>query len=344
VLPRDSRFRHQARRAGRRNILSTPECLEERTVLSFSSLGFSLPQLIISGEAGPRAAWGGNMDVSAYLQNIGTSTITEPFAQAPGATSTADAGDSIVTVIATPKRNSLRNAISLGTIEAPPVTQNSLEQLAASFTLPARPPHFQGPGGKFFVRFEVNSSYLSAPVPVQITRAALPELRAIALYTPPTMQPGDTIAPVIQVENLGTASTASQGPLTVALVASVTPTFTLGSSIVAEYTVSNIDGVSRVPTRANYKTLGKLNLMPPANVVTINGAPVTLPTSPSTYYLGVVVDPNGVFHQLSTPANPFSVYHVVGPPLANLPPAGVVSAPLTGVFPTPPAGQLIGNG
>ncbi len=320
------------------------ERLEERTVLSFSSLGFSLPQLVITGDAGPRAAWGGMLDVNAYLQNIGSSTITEPFAQAPGATSTADAPDSVITVIATPTRNSLKGAISIGTIQAPPVSQNSLEQLAAEFTLPSRPAGFQGPGGRFFVRFEVNSSYLSRPVPVRITNYVLPELRAISLYTPPTMQPGDTIAPVIQIENLGTAPTDTQGPLTVALVASVTPSFTIGSSIVAEYTINNIPGVSQTPTRGDYKTFARRNLTAPNNVVTINGSPVTLPTMPANYYLGVVVDPNGSFRQLSLPANPFQVFRKVGPPISNLPPAGVVSAPLTGVFPTPPAGQLIGNG
>lgn len=313
-------------------------------VLSFSTLGFSLPNLVVTGEAGPRAAWGGTLDVSAYLQNTGSSTITEPLAQAPGSPSSADAPDSMVNVIMTPKRNSLAHGVFLGSIQAPPVTQNSLEQLTASFTLPARPPGFAGGGGKFFVRFEVNTSYLSRPVPVMVTSQALPQLRAIALYTPKTMQPGDTIAPVIQVENLGTASTQDQGPLTVALVASVTPTFTLGSSIVAEYTVDNIPGVSRTPTRGDYKTFAKNVITPPNNVVTIDGAPVTLPASPGVYYLGVVVDPAGSFRQLSLPVNPFALSRKVGPPIRNLPPAGVEGPVGVGVFPTPPAGQLIGNG
>ncbi len=313
-------------------------------VLSFSTLGFSLPNLIVTGEAGPRAAWGGTLDISAYVQNIGTSTITEPIAQAPGSPSSADAADSMINVIMTPKRDSLAHAVYLGSVQAPPLSQNSLEQVTASFTLPARPPGFAGGGGKFFVRFEVNSSYLSKPVPVMVTSQALPQIRAIALYTPQTMQPGDTIAPVIQVENLGTASTGDQGPLTVALVASVTPTFTLGSSIVAEYTVGNIPGVSRTPTRGDYRTFAKHTVTPPNNVVTIDASPVTLPTSPGVYYLGVVVDPSGSFKQLSLPANPFSVFHKVGPPINNLPPAGVISGANVGVFPTPPAGQLIGNG
>ena len=59
---------------------------------------------MVSGTAGPRAAWGGTLNVSVYLQNIGASTTTEPTAQAPGATSQADAGDSTVAVVLTRPR------------------------------------------------------------------------------------------------------------------------------------------------------------------------------------------------------------------------------------------------
>ena len=61
------------------------------------------------------------------------------------------------------------------------------------------------------------------------------------------MQPGDTIAPTFQITNVGTASTASQGPVQVALVASVTPDFNLGSSIVAIYTLPS--AIPGRPTR-----------------------------------------------------------------------------------------------
>ena len=56
----------------------------------------------------------------------------------------------------TPK--SPKGAVKLGTIEAPPIGQNSVEQLADSFTLPARPSGFPGGGGKFYVWFVANSS------------------------------------------------------------------------------------------------------------------------------------------------------------------------------------------
>ncbi len=136
------------------------------------------------------------------------------------------------------------------------------------------------------------------------------------------------------------------GSVQVALVASVTPTFTLGSSIVALYTVDNIPAVSETPTKGNYKTFAKNIVNSAPNVVTISGSPVTLPTSPTTYYLGVVVDPYGKLTQLSLPSNVFSLSHKVGPGNSGsgLPPAGVVSTTgNTSPFPIAPNGQIIGN-
>ena len=70
------------------------------------------------------------------------------------------------------------------------------------------------------------------------------------LDVPDSLQPGDTIVPTFQITNLGTANTDTQGPVQVALVESVTPTFTLGSTIVATYTLpSGIPGQSDAPVR-----------------------------------------------------------------------------------------------
>jgi hypothetical protein len=267
--------------------------------------------------------------------------------------SQADAPDSTIKVFISPTPRSLKGAVTLGTIQAPPVSQNNLEQLTAALTLPSRPGGFQGPGGKFYVWFLANAanSFPEAThvnglskqaVPVQITSQPLPEIRAIGLNVPARMQPGDTIAPVIVLENFGTADTSLQAPVTVELVASVTRSFTLGSSIVGTYTVNNIPAVSETPTKGNYKTFAKRILTPPQNVVAINSAAVTLPTSPSRYYLGVVVDPQGKINQLSLPANSFQVIHVVGPRIPHLPPAGVVSSPNTEQFPTAAGSQSVG--
>jgi hypothetical protein len=210
VLPRKSRRVRPMRRVRRRADLTAPVDLEKRALLAFSPLGFSLPNLAISGQAGPRAAWGGVLDVSVFLQNIGASTTTEPYSQAPptqaptpgspyGSTSTADAPDSVVDVLVSRSPKSLRGAISIGTFEAPPQSQNSVQQIPAAFTLPSRPPGFAGNGGKVYVWFVADSAgqvlqatganNISKPVPVTITGRALPELRAIALGIPNSLHP-----------------------------------------------------------------------------------------------------------------------------------------------------------
>ena len=110
MLPRKSRRVRPVRPVRRRTDLASTADLEQRTLMAFSTLGFSLPDLTISGQAGPRASWGGVLDVSVNLQNIGASTITEPLSQLPptqaptagspyGSTSTADAPESVVAVL-----------------------------------------------------------------------------------------------------------------------------------------------------------------------------------------------------------------------------------------------------
>jgi len=338
-------------------------------VLSFSNLGFSLPDLTISGEAGPRAAWGGTLDVSVYLQNIGASTTTEPFSQAAptdtlapsspySSVSQADAPDSTIKVFISPTPRSLQGAVTLGTFEAPPLSQNNLEQLTASFTLPSRPGGFKGAGGKFYVWFLANSANqfpeathvnsLSKPFAVQITGQPLPELRAIGLAVPAKMQPDDTIDPVAVIENLGTAES---GPVTVELVESATRIFNplAVNVVVGTATIDNIPAVSETPTKGNYKTFAEQIVTPPDNVVSIhftqpnsNGLYTLSTPPPGKYYLGVLVDPDGLIKQLSLPKNALQAIHVVGPPIKHLPPAGVVSSANTGQFPSAAGGESVG--
>ncbi|MFO0950608.1 MAG: hypothetical protein U0835_05540 [Isosphaeraceae bacterium] len=66
----------------------------------------------------------------------------------------------------------------------------------------------------------------------------------------------------------------------------------------------------------------------PRNVVTITGAPVTLPASPARYYLGVLIGPNNQIKQINqvpnyTLMNPFTLAGNVGPYIPGLPAAGV---------------------
>jgi hypothetical protein len=349
VLPSDSRKIRPQRRARRRTSLAHLERLETRDLPAASALGFSLPDLTISGSAGTRAAWGGTLGITATVINSGTSTITNPIAQAPGDVSTADASTSTVAVVITPRPHSGR-AVTIGTFQAPPVSQNSLEQLVETLTLPSRPAGFAGGGGRFFVHLIVNATGsilesnsandIGPPIPVNVASKALPELRAVGLATPTTMQPGDTIAPTISISNLGTA--ASGEPIQVALVASTTKNFTVGSSIVALYDVTtSIPGASDVAPMGAIPAFSQ-TVNPPDNTFTFTAPAVTLPTSPNKYFLGVVVDPFGLINQLSLPRNALAQIHVVGPPVGNLPPAGVVSTGNINPFPEPASGVFIG--
>ena len=141
---------------------------------------------------------------------------------------------------------------------------------------------------------------MSKPVAVQVTSQPLPELRVIGLAVPSRMQAGDTIDPTIVLENFGTADS---GPVTVDLVESVTKSFTLGSSIIASYTVSNVPGgfgvahreetTRRSPSKSSVSR--KTSSVSPAACSRCRRAP-------KHYYLGVVVDPNGAIKQLSQPS------------------------------------------
>jgi hypothetical protein len=377
VLPWENLRARDNRRARRRTDRTALERLEERQLLSYSSLGYSLADLRISGSAGTVASWGSTLQVSAIVQNIGASTMTEPLSQTPpgqivvGADgnpvppfaipSTASAPDSVINVFLTHRPRSLAGAIQIGSFTATALEQNSVEQLTTSIVLPQRPSGF-AKSGIAYIRLQIvpatgvaisnDSQTLSAAIPVRFITQALPELRTTALDVPSVMQPGDTIVPTFQITNLGTASTNPQRPVQVALVASVSPDFNLGSSIVALYTLpSPIPGASDTPvTVGSARHHGRLsglngtvnNVTPGNNVETFTGTPVTLPTSPNTYFLGIVIDPNNLLNQLSLPSNRLEQIQVVGPPIPGLPPAGVVGSAATQQFPNPPDGVPIG--
>lgn len=379
MLPRETLRARDDRRARRRTDLAALEQLEGRQLLSYSSLGYSLPDLQISGLAGPVASWGSTYQVTVVLQNTGASTITEPLSLVPASEvavgpdgslvppyyvpSSADAAASQVGIYLAPRTHSLAGAIEIGTATAPALTQNNIERFNVSLTLPQQPAGFRA-AGVDYIRLVANETHsvleskfsnnVSAPIPVRFISQALPQLQATALDVPDSMQPGDTIVPTFQITNLGTANTDTQGPVQVALVASVTPDFNLGSSIVALDTLpSGIPGQSSAPVKNSARHHARLqgatiynnNVTPAQNVETFTGAAVTLPTSPSTYFLGLVIDPFNSLTQLSLPANRLELIHVVGPPISGLPPAGVVSTALSPVpqFPNPSDGVLIGN-
>ena len=59
MLPRESRIQRLKHRARRRTDLTALEVLEERTVLSFSNLGYSLPDLRVTRRSWPKGRLGG---------------------------------------------------------------------------------------------------------------------------------------------------------------------------------------------------------------------------------------------------------------------------------------------
>lgn len=361
MLPSESRRDRRKARARRRPDVAVLERLEGRELLAYTPLGFSLPDLSVSGFAAPAAAWGGPLQVTIDVRNTGASTMVDPLPSIfPNPPSTADAAPTTVAVFATPRRNSLLGGIQIGTISIPLSPQNTLKQYTQTLTLPNQPRNFPGDGGKIFVSFAINQDHkvkevdftndISKPVPVLI-EAPFPQLEAVDLSLPSTMQPGDTIAPGIRIANLGTADTASQGPVTVALVASVDRRFGPGSSIVALYQVANIPAISTAPNEN--QAFDNENINPSPNIVTINGAPVTLPVSPRRYFVGVVVDPFNQIKQISRIGGAhggqrrFALVRDVGPPVPGLSGAGVL-IPGGGVnnppFPFPLGTTTIGYG
>jgi hypothetical protein len=346
--------RGRSDRAGRQQALSGPEALEGRDLLSYTPLGFSLPDLTVTGQAAPVAAWGGQMAVTVTVRNIGASSMIEPLALQYGAVSSADAGPSTVAVYISRRPRFGPGAIKVGEISFPGIRQNSLAIETESITLPQQPPGFAGNGGKFYVEFQVDPTHAIQDfnrannitrigVPVEIA-ANLPDLFAIALDTPPVMQPGDTIQPNIKVANFGTANPSAQGSFEVDLVASTDTTFGPGDTVLSRFIVTSLPPLSLVPSTNT--VLGDVNITNPLNVVTLEGQPVTLPVSSTGYFLGVIVDPQNNIREIHEigqgPSSALSPIVKVGNPIPGLPPAGVNSppAPITNEFPVPAFGPV----
>jgi hypothetical protein len=341
--------------ARRRLDLAALERLEGRDLLTTSPLGLSLPDLTVSGFAAPVAAWGGPLAVTVDVENLASTSQIQPLALAPGSASPADVTSADVAVFVSARRRFGPDAVQIGTITVPGLTQNTEVQQTQTFTLPSRPAGFPGVGGQVFVTFEVNpptstsnpqrailesdvtNNIATARQPVRI-QPALPDLRVVGLDVPPVMQPGDTIQPQIKIANFGTVDTQLQGPVVVDLVASTSPTFTSGSTVVEQFTIVNIPPQSIAPTQS--RVLGTQNVIDPPNVETLFNTPIaTLPTQPPVYFLGVVVDPNHTIRQISRPSRQLSEVRRVGPPIPGLPRAGVIAQPSpitsTTVFPFP---------
>ena len=158
MLPSDSRSLRPERRARRRTSLAAPERLESRELMAFSPLGFSLPDLSITGSAGTARRLGRDARRHRHGAQHGDQHDHQP--DRAGARERHHGRRPRVDGRRRdhPARRIRGRAVTIGTFQAPPVPQNSLEQIAESFTLPARPAGFAGGGGKFFVHLIVNSN------------------------------------------------------------------------------------------------------------------------------------------------------------------------------------------
>jgi hypothetical protein len=285
--------------------------------------------------------------VTAQVTNLGASSIIEPLNLAPGSVSSADAGPSTVNVYISNVPRITASSIVIGQLAVPMLSQNSTTTVSATLTLPAKQPTYPGIGHNAFILFaadathavnEIDETNNVAPAVMVKMTPNLPDLKTYALDVPPTIQPGDTIQPNIRIANVGSADTAAQGPVTVLLVASLDKNFGAGASVIGSYTIDNVPASARTPTQ-NF-VVGDVNIDPPTYVRTISGVNATVPIKPGKYYIGVVVDPNNTIRELSEYGKPGSAHTVLTFPhivktVRGLPPAGVITAPITAIFPFP---------
>ena len=261
--------------------------------------------------------------------------------------STADAPPTTVEVFASAKPNAKSASIEIGSISIPSVTQNSSYEVLAAIALPAKPKGFPGDGGKVFLTLVVNNdqtilqstqalNIFRVPKPVRITNP-LPDLQVAAFDVASPLQPGDVITPTIRIGNFGSADPAAQGkgPVTVELVASLDKNFGPGDAVLGSFQIVSLPGVSGVPTQATSFN-GDTNLIPPDNEFTTTLAPIKLPTTPGTYFLGIVIDPNNKIKETYAPSPALRSVVQVGPPDPLLPPSSLI-VNTSGVVPVFPA-------
>ncbi len=320
------------RRSGRdrRGPIGGPiEALERREVLSYSPLGFSLPDLSVRGYSAPVASWGAPLSVNVTISNFGASSINEPLHLTQGSVSTADAPGSILDIFASDRPGG-RKEVLIGSISVPAIHQNDVVVLNQAFLLPPRPAGFPGNGGHIYLTYSendsrsfaennfANNSFVSnQPVTIQ---AALPNLQLIGFEVPGSLQPGDTIQPAIRIANIGPVATGFQGPFDVEIVASQNQTFGPGDAILAKYTVANLPGLGTAPSLN--PPVGDANLQPGNNVITLNSQVITLPSMPGSYYLGVKINPQSTIQESGHHRTPkFDAIVKVGPAIPGVAPS-----------------------
>ncbi|GAC1341501.1 MAG: hypothetical protein NVSMB14_06700 [Isosphaeraceae bacterium] len=349
----------RAKSARKRRIgLGVLERLEARELMAFSPVIGPGPDLTVVGIAGPVAAYGGPLAVTVDVANlVHPNEVVNPLAALPNQPSVLPASpETIVAVYASPSRRfNASQEFLVGDIAIPALAPGTVTEQTATFTLPAKRPNgLPGPGHRIYLTFQVDplgqtgdvnpsNNLTTVGIPVLIS-PPLPDLRALALQTPSTLQAGDVISPSIKIGNFGTVDSVLQAPIEVDLIVSPKPFPTKGSKVLARYLIESLTPLSQAPS-TNF-IVGDANLTNPPNVTTLFGAQVTLPKSSNGEYLGVIVDPSKRIRQIRDavkgPIRPFSFVRKIGPAIAGLPPATVVSqpAPQANLFPIPPFGLI----
>ena len=165
-----------------------------------------------------------------------------------------------------------------------------------------------------------------------------PDLQVTAVDIPATLQPGDVITPTIRISNYGLGDPGNQGPVTVALVASLDKDFGPGDVILSTFTINSLPGINAVPTQTSIANT--INLYDTPNEFTITVPTVALPATPGFYYFGIKIDPVSQINQTYAPTAALSAVVPVGPADQFLTPATVLVNTTTTARLPEPAGHL----
>lgn len=283
-----------------------PERLETREVLAYSALGFSLPDLSVANNSSPVASWGQPFAVQILAFNRGASSLPE-LPQWPLAPSMADAATEVDVYLARGRHRVLLDTIDMGTIR-----QNSNENGVVNIAMPDTPPAgFPAAGGQVRMVFvprvtnqirlpmaSPNGGSWSMPINLQ---PSLPQLQFVRSNSPNVIVPGQVFTPEVVIANVGAANINTQGPLTVALVASADQYFSPDDVILDEIVFDSLSGLNQRPIRGGARGLQasrRSNLPLAANEDSAFGAKLTFPLD-GPYYIGYVIDPYRTITQIS---------------------------------------------
>lgn len=283
-----------------------PELLENREVMAYSAMGFSLPDLAVGNNASPVASWGQPFAVQIQAYNRGASSLPE-LPQYPLPPSMADAVTEVDVYLARG-----RNRVQIDTIDLGRIRQNSLSNGVVNIDLPDTPPDgFPAAGGQFRMVFVPRvSNQIRLPMaspnggswsmPINVL-PSLPQLQFVSDNSPGVIVPGQVFTPQVVIANVGGANIATQGPLTVALVASADPYFSPDDIVLDQFTFESLPGLNQRPIAGGMRGLHgsrQGNLPLAANEASAFGAKITFPLN-GPYYIGYVIDPDRTITQIS---------------------------------------------